>query len=138
EPVLGRPNGPFQTYPDFLVPPQIAKTIKNIGYDTCSTASNHTLDHGPEGVFRSLDTLDREGPKHTGSARNKEEDNKPLILDVKGVKVAQVSFAFGFNGREVPKDKPWLANLINFKAIAAAEKKARAAGAEVVILSVHW
>ncbi|MEU9301415.1 CapA family protein [Streptomyces sp. NPDC048269] len=138
EPVLGQPNGPFQTYPDFLVPPQIAKTIKNIGYDTCSTASNHTLDHGPEGVFRTLDTLDREGLKHTGSARSKEEDDKPLILDVKGVKVAQISFAFGFNGREVPKDKPWLANLISFKAIAAAEKKARAAGAEVVILSIHW
>ncbi|WP_405681383.1 MULTISPECIES: CapA family protein [unclassified Streptomyces] len=138
EPVLGQPNGPFQTYPDFLVPPQIAKTIKNVGYDTCSTASNHTLDHGPEGVFRTLDTLDREGLKHTGSARTEEESDKPLILDVKGVKVAQISFAFGFNGREVPKDKPWLANLISFKAIAAAEKKARAAGAEVVILSIHW
>ncbi|MFB7174881.1 CapA family protein [Streptomyces sp. NPDC056254] len=138
EPVLGKPNGPFQTYPDFLVPPQIAKTIKNTGYDTCSTASNHTLDHGPDGVFRTLDTLDREGLKHTGSARSQEERDTPLILDVKGVKVGQISFAFGFNGREVPKDKPWLANLTSFKAIAAAEKKARAAGAEVVILSIHW
>ncbi|MEU9039088.1 CapA family protein [Streptomyces sp. NPDC048352] len=138
EPVLGEPNGPFQTYPDFLVPPQIAKTIKNVGYDTCSTASNHTLDHGPEGVYRTLDTLDREGLRHTGSARNRAEADKPLILDVKGVKVAQISFAFGFNGREVPKDKPWLANLTSFKAIAAAEKKARAAGAQVVILSIHW
>ncbi|MFJ1564762.1 CapA family protein [Streptomyces erythrochromogenes] len=138
EPVLGKPNGPFQTYPDFLVPPQIATAIKNVGYDTCSTASNHTLDHGPEGVFRTLDTLDREGLKHTGSARSQEEHDTPLILDVKGVKVGQISFAFGFNGREVPKDKPWLANLTSFKAVAAAEKKARAAGAEVVILSVHW
>ncbi|WP_420706899.1 CapA family protein [Streptomyces sp. NRRL F-2664] len=138
EPVLGKPNGPFQTYPDFLVPPQIAKTIKNVGYDTCSTASNHTLDHGPDGVFRTLDTLDREGLKHTGSARSREEHDTPLILDVKGVKVGQISFAFGFNGRKVPEDKPWLANLTSFKAIAAAEKQARAAGAEVVILSVHW
>ncbi|MFJ3979307.1 CapA family protein [Streptomyces sp. NPDC090021] len=138
EPVLGKPNGPFQTYPDFLVPPQIAKAIKNVGYDTCSTASNHTLDHGPDGVFRTLDTLDGEGLKHTGSARSQEEHDTPLILDVKGVKVGQISFAFGFNGREVPKDKPWLANLTSFKAIAAAEKKARAAGAEVVILSIHW
>ncbi|MCJ1678167.1 CapA family protein [Streptomyces sp. APSN-46.1] len=138
EPVLGRPNGPFQTYPDFLVPPQIAKTIKNVGYDTCSTASNHTLDHGEDGVRNTLDTLDREGLKHTGSARDQAEADKPLILDVKGVKVAQISFAFGFNGREVPQDKPWMANLIGFKDIAAAEKKARAAGAEVVILSIHW
>ncbi|MFJ8214566.1 CapA family protein [Streptomyces sp. NPDC096033] len=138
EPVLGEPGGPFQTYPDFLVPPQIAKTVKNIGYDTCSTASNHTLDHGPEGVQRTLDTLDREGLRHTGSARSQQEADRPNILDVKGVKVAQLSFASGFNGREVPGDKPWLANLVSVKAVAAAEKRARAAGAEVVILSVHW
>ncbi|RKT05341.1 poly-gamma-glutamate synthesis protein (capsule biosynthesis protein) [Streptomyces sp. 3211.6] len=138
EPVLGEPNGPFQTYPDFLVPPQIAKTVKSIGYDTCSTASNHTLDHGPEGVYRTLDTLDREGLRHTGSARSQQEADKPNILDVKGVKVAQISFASGFNGRQVPQDKPWLANLVSVKAVAAAEKRARAAGAEVVILSVHW
>ncbi|MCJ0872062.1 CapA family protein [Streptomyces sp. AP-93] len=138
EPVLGKPAGPFQSYPDFLVPPQIATTIKNIGYDTCSTSSNHSLDHGPEGVYRTLDTLDKAGLKHTGSARNKAEADKPLIMDVKGVKVAQLSYAFGFNGRELPQDKPWLANLNDFDKIAAAETAARKAGAEVVILSIHW
>ncbi|MFD6892295.1 CapA family protein [Streptomyces sp. NPDC059957] len=138
EPVLGKPGGPFQSYPDFLVPPQIATTIKNIGYDTCSTSSNHTLDHGPEGVYRTLDTLDKAGLKHTGSARNQAEADKPLIMDVKGVKVAQISYAFGFNGRELPADKPWLANLTDFDKIAAAETAARKAGAEVVILSIHW
>ncbi|MCX5195855.1 CapA family protein [Streptomyces sp. NBC_00249] len=138
EPVLGEPAGPFRAYPDFLVPPQVARTIKGVGYDTCSTASNHTLDHGPEGVFRTLDTLDREGLAHTGSARSKAEADKPLVLDVKGVKVAQLSFAFGFNGNRIPPDKPWLTNPISFKAVAAAEERARAAGAEVVILSLHW
>ncbi|WSP43360.1 CapA family protein [Streptomyces sp. NBC_01244] len=138
EPVLGQPGGPFQSYPDFLVPPQIATTIKNIGYDTCSTASNHSLDHGPEGVYRTLNTLDKAGLKHTGSARDQAEADKPLIMDVKGVKVAQLSYAFGFNGREIPEDKPWLANLTDFDKIAAAETAARKAGAEVVILSIHW
>lgn len=138
EAVLGSPGGPFRSYPDFLVPPQIAKTVKAIGYDTCSTASNHTLDHGSEGVYGTLDTLDREGLRHTGSARSQAEADTPLIMDVKGVKVAQISFAFGFNGRDLPPDKPWLANPTSFKAIAAAEKKARAAGADVVILSIHW
>ncbi|MGW0309967.1 CapA family protein [Streptomyces flavidovirens] len=138
EPVVSGPEGPFQSYPDFLVPPQITTAIKNTGYDTCSTASNHTLDHGPAGVKRTLDALDAAGVKHTGSARSREESEKPLILDVKGVKVAQLSYAFGFNGREVPADKPWLANENSFKSIAAAEKTAREAGAEVVILSIHW
>ncbi|AZM56108.1 PGA biosynthesis protein CapA [Streptomyces sp. WAC 01529] len=138
EPVVGKPGGPFQSYPDFLVPPQIATAIKGVGYDQCSTASNHTLDHGPAGVTRTLDTLDKAGLRHTGSARSAAEANKPLITEVKGVKVGQIAFAFGFNGREVPKDKPWIVNQNDFDAIAAAEKKARKAGAEVVILSIHW
>ncbi len=138
EPVVGKPEGPFQSFPDFLVPPQITTTIKNVGYDTCSTASNHSLDHGPTGVRRTLDALDAAGLKHTGSARDREEAEKPLILDVKGVKVAQLSYTLGFNGRELPADKPWLANKTAFRDIAAAEKAARAAGAEVVILSIHW
>ncbi|MBW5423809.1 CapA family protein [Streptomyces sp. BG9H] len=138
EPVVGKPGGPFQSYPDFLVPPQIATAIKGVGYDQCSTASNHTLDHGPAGVTRTLNTLDKAGLRHTGSARSAAEGDKPLITEVKGVKVGQIAFAFGFNGREVPKDKPWIVNQNDFDAIAAAEKKARKAGAEVVILSIHW
>ncbi|MGW1105677.1 CapA family protein [Streptomyces sp. NPDC002540] len=138
EPVIGKPEGPFQSYPDFLVPPQITAAIKDVGYDTCSTASNHTLDHGAEGVKRTLDTLDKAGLKHTGSARSGAEAAKPLIMDVKGVKVAQLSYAFGFNGREIPADKPWIVNQNSFDKIAAAEKAARKAGAEVVILSIHW
>lgn len=138
EPVVAGPKGPFRSFPDFLVPPQITTAIKETGYDTCSTASNHTLDDGPKGVTRTLDALDAAGLKHTGSARSAAEGAKPLIVDVKGVRVAQLSYAFGFNGREIPADKPWLANENSFDAIAAAEKAAREAGAEAVILSIHW
>ncbi|HEY9439918.1 MAG TPA: CapA family protein [Streptomyces sp.] len=138
EPVIGKRKGPFEGFPNFQVPPQIATTVKDVGYDTCSTASNHALDHGSAGVRRTLDALDKAGLKHTGSARSSEEAATPLIMDVKGVKVAQLSFAFGFNGHEVPAGKPWIANQTSFARIAAAEKAARKAGAEVVILSIHW
>ncbi|MFZ3560466.1 CapA family protein [Streptomyces sp. BH055] len=138
EPVAGKPAGPFEGFPAFRVPPQIATTIKKVGYDTCSTASNHTLDHGAAGVTQTLNVLDKAGLKHTGSARSAKEAAKPDIIDVKGVKVAQLSYAFGFNGNELPKNKPWLANETDFDRIAAAEKGAREAGADVVILSIHW
>ncbi|WP_405798084.1 CapA family protein [Streptomyces sp. NBC_01506] len=138
EPVVAGPKGPFRSFPDFLVPPQITTAIKDTGYDTCSTASNHTMDDGPGGVTRTLDALDAAGLKHTGSARSAAEAAKPLIMDVKGVKVAQISYTLGFNGRELPADKPWLSNKTSLKAISAAEKAARKAGAEAVILSIHW
>ncbi|MEV7866780.1 CapA family protein [Streptomyces sp. NPDC088124] len=138
EPVIAKKGGPYEGFPNFQVPPEITTTLKKIGYDTCSSASNHSIDHGPEGVKRTLDALDAAGLKHTGSARTQEEAETPLIVDVKGVKVAQISFAFGFVKHEVPADKPWLVNKTSFKAIAAAERAARKAGADVVILSIHW
>lgn len=138
EPVVGKPEGPFESFPAFLVPPQITTAVKDAGYDTCSTASNHTLDHGYPGVVRTLDALDKAGLKHTGSARSAAEAAKPLVMDVKGVKVAQLAYTLGFNGNELPADKPWAANLTDLDRITAAEKAAREAGAEVVILSIHW
>lgn len=139
EPVMGKPNGPFEGFPDFQVPPQTAKTVKDLGYDTCSTASNHTLDHGYGGVKRTLDALDAAGVKHTGSFRTEKDALTPLVMDVKGVKVAQISFAYGFNEpHRLPKDKPWLANQQDLGRIKAAEQRARKGGAEVVILSLHW
>jgi poly-gamma-glutamate capsule biosynthesis protein CapA/YwtB (metallophosphatase superfamily) len=135
---LAPEGGPYSGYPSFSAPPEIADAIKDTGYDTCSTSSNHTIDQGAEGVTRTLDKLDDVGVKHTGSARSAAEAAKPLILDVHGVKVAQVSYAFGFNGIKVPAGKPWLANQIDVDDVLAAARKAREAGAQVVIASLHW
>ncbi|MGV9368195.1 CapA family protein [Amycolatopsis sp. NPDC003731] len=135
---LAPEGGPYSGYPSFSAPPEIADALKDIGYDTCSTSSNHTIDQGAEGVTRTLDKLDAIGVKHTGSARSAAEAAKPLIMDVHGVKVAQVSYAFGFNGIKVPAGKPWLANQIDVDDVLAAAKKAKQAGAQVVIASLHW
>jgi poly-gamma-glutamate synthesis protein (capsule biosynthesis protein) len=135
---LAPEGGPYSGYPSFSAPPEIAAAIKDTGYDTCSTASNHTIDQGAGGVERTLDALDANGLKHTGSARSAAEAAKPLIMDVHGVKVAQVSYAFGFNGIKVPAGKPWLANQIDVDDVLAAARKAREAGAQVVIASLHW
>jgi poly-gamma-glutamate capsule biosynthesis protein CapA/YwtB (metallophosphatase superfamily) len=135
---LAKQGGPYSGYPSFSAPPEVADAIKDTGYDTCSTSSNHTLDQGEAGITRTLDKLDQAGIKHTGSARTAKEAATPLIMDVKGVKVAQVSFAFGFNGIEVPKGKPYLANRIVVEDVIKDAKAAKAAGAEVVIASLHW
>ncbi|WP_236792755.1 CapA family protein [Amycolatopsis sp. GM8] len=135
---LAPPAGPFEGYPDFSAPPEIATAIASTGYDDCSTASNHTLDQGVDGITRTLDTLDSVGVRHTGSARTQQEARTPLILDVHGVKVGHVAFTFGYNGRKLPADKPWVANTLDVDAVLAAARAARAAGAQIVIASLHW
>jgi poly-gamma-glutamate capsule biosynthesis protein CapA/YwtB (metallophosphatase superfamily) len=129
--------GPFQGYPLFYAPPEVATAIAATGYDTCSTASNHTFDHGADGVRTTLDALDAAKIGHTGSARTEQEANTPLVREVNGVKVGQVSFTFGFNqGTEAPE--PWMSNELTVSGVLDAARAARAAGAEVVIASLHW
>nr|WP_244206923.1 CapA family protein [Streptomyces swartbergensis] len=135
---VGNPRGPFEGYPEFLVPPQILTTLKGVGYDTCSTASNHTYDHGLGAVRRTLNAMDKAGLGHTGSARTPEEAEKINIRDVNGVKVAHLSFSWMSFLNPTPEKEKWAFNQIDTDAIKDAEARAREKGAEVVILSVHW
>jgi hypothetical protein len=136
---LAPPQGPFAGWPDFNAPPQVLTALKGIGYNTCTTASNHSLDQGYTGVKRTLDELDAAGLRHTGSARTAAEAAKPLIVTMpNGVRVAQLAYAFGFNGIPVPAGTPWLANLTNVATILRAAHRAKQAGADIVALSMHW
>lgn len=136
---LGRPGGPFSGFPAFNAPPEVAAALADTGYDVCSTASNHALDQGPDGVRSTLDALDAAGIGHIGSARGAQEAARPHVIDLDGVRVGHVSFTFGLTaGRGRPADQPWLVNLLDVDAVLAAARAARAAGADVVVASLHW
>jgi hypothetical protein len=135
---LGRAAGPFTAWPAFEVPPQVTTAIAHAGFDTCSTASNHSLDAGERGVDQTVAALDAAGLKHAGSYHSAKAQQTPNIIDVHGVKVAQLSYTFGFNGLQRPAGRNWIANLIDPAAIIAEARRARAAGAQIVVVSVHW
>ncbi|MFD3997607.1 CapA family protein [Streptomyces sp. NPDC058548] len=134
----GKPGGPYTGYPTFKAPHQLADALKDAGYEGCSTASNHTLDAGWEGLTRTLDGLDKAGLKHVGSARDAAESKVPAWYEVNDTKVAQLSYTYGTNGIPLPEGKPWAVNLIDQRKIVADARAARRAGAQVVLLSIHW
>jgi poly-gamma-glutamate synthesis protein (capsule biosynthesis protein) len=138
ETVYGADGGPFTGYPSFKSPPQVARALKDAGYTSCDTASNHTLDDGPEGIRRTLDAMDAVGLKHTGSARTADEAGKPALLKAGGATVAQLAYTYGTNGIPLPKGQPWAVNLIDRDRILADAHAARAAGADIVVVSIHW
>lgn len=131
-------GGPYSSYPLFSAPPQIADALAWVGYDGCSTASNHTVDQGFAGIVRALDTLDRVGLQHTGSARTPAEAARQVVFDVHGMRIAWLSYTYGTNGMPVDADKPWSVNLIDPARIERDAHRARAAGADVVLVALHW
>ncbi|MDQ7908247.1 CapA family protein [Phytohabitans sp. ZYX-F-186] len=135
---LARPDGPFEGFPSFSVPPQVLQGVKRAGYEGCSTASNHSLDRGEAGVVRTIEAFEAAKLGHTGTFRSAEQANTPLVYTVRGVKVAHLAYASHFNGLSRPPGKQWLANRIEPAKVVAMAKRARAVGAEIVVLSLHW
>ncbi|MEU3706048.1 CapA family protein [Streptomyces anulatus] len=142
ETVYGEEGGPYTGYPSFKSPPEVAAALRTTGFDSCSTASNHTLDDGADGIRRTLDALDGAGIRHAGSARTAAEAARPTILPAgpgKGAaKVAHLAYTYGTNDIPVPADRPWTVNLTDEDRIIEEARAARRAGADVVVLSAHW
>ncbi|MBG0850820.1 CapA family protein [Streptomyces spinoverrucosus] len=138
ETVFGE-NGRYSGDRVFRSPPEIAQGLADTGYDSCSTASEHTLDDGTRGIRRTLDALDRAGLRHAGSARTVEEALTVTILPAGTARVAHLAYTLGPRGhRRPPAGQPWPVNLIDESRILADAQTARRAGADVVVLSLHW
>ena len=123
-------------YPMFNTPPQLAKDIKATGWDACDTTSNHSLDKGQYGITETIKSLDAAGLAHTGTYTSKAASEKILIMPVKGTKIAFLSYTGVSNG--LPQPKAWWLNNLNTDKILADAAKAKAQGADAVIVNLHW
>lgn len=110
-----------------------------------STANNHTLDQGEEGLISTLNFLDSKGYPHVGSARSSEERDRPVILERNGIKIAFLSWTFSLNRSIIPEGKDYLVNHlrlnhpdIDLSRIQRQVKDAKAAGADAVVACLHW
>lgn len=136
---LSATNQDLAYYPAFRVPYEVADLIADAGYDSCSVASNHALDAGPAGVESTIAALDRAGVAHAGTATSSAADAELNLVEANGVTVGHLSYAYGLNGYDaLPADGPFLVDLIDEAAIVAEAAQLRAAGAEFVVLSMHW
>ena len=130
------PGKPLSGYPLFAIPAAIADGIHDTGWDRCSTASNHSNDQGTAGIVATLDALDAAGVAHSGTARSLEEAMSPGITDIGGAEVAHLSYTWGYNAD--PPAEFWMANVIDADRIFNDAALARAAGADLVVVSLHW
>jgi hypothetical protein len=123
-------------YPLFNAPPELARAIAWTGWDACSTASNHSVDKGQYGIETTGLALDNAGVRHTGTFRSRKESRRPLILGVRGLRIAFLSYTYGTNG--VPIPQRWSVNLISRGKVVRDARRARKRGADFVIVNFHW
>jgi hypothetical protein len=128
--------GPVQGYPVFHTPPDLARSVKRVGWDACSTASNHSLDAGQYGIDSTLRALRRAGVRATGTSRSARARRRVTTVRVKGVRVAFLSYTAVTNGQAVPH--PWSVNWAAPGPILRDARRARRRGARIVIVNIHW
>ena len=135
--------GPPATYPIFNTPTGLAASIRRSGWDACSTASNHSLDQGIEGIRATAAALDEREIEHTGSFGSPQASRRPMILRAKGVRLGYISYTDATNG--IPAPTGWAVNEYaaadpeaGAAAILADARRARRQGAEAVIVNLHW
>ena len=134
-PLGGRP---YTGYPCFSAPDEYAWQLKKSGFDLLLTANNHCLDRRDAGLRRTIKMLDSMKIPHVGTyvdaaARSSQ---LPLIADIKGFKVAFLDYTYGTNGIKIQGNV--VVDYIDKPKMEADIKAARAAGAQVVCVNMHW
>ena len=94
-------RSPLGGYPLFNAPVQIADTMKDVGYDVVDLAHNHILDTGLYGLKYTDKVFKERGLDTVGvhADKNRSED-KILIKEVNGIKIAILAYAYGYNGMD--------------------------------------
>ena len=132
------PGVPLQSYPVFAAPPEIAPWIASMGWDACTTASNHALDQGFDGLAYTADLLESVGVRHVGTFRTARERRQPVVLSTgSGVRVGVVAGTYGLNGFPLPEGREWSVSMLDVPDLLRQARAARRAGADVVVVHLH-
>jgi len=125
-------------YPVFNAPRALVEAAIDAGYDGCSTASNHSFDRRTDGVISTIDVFEELGFPQAGMARDEAHDLAPVLYEVNGIVIAHISATYSLNGFVMPADARYLVDLIEPEEIIADAALAKQAGAEFVVVSLHW
>ena len=71
--------------------------LVNSGVDIVNLTHSRLMDYGASGLEETLTTLDSRGLYRIGAGRNALEARRPEVLDVKGKRIAYLSYAMGGN-----------------------------------------
>lgn len=130
------PRLPYSGYPAFASPEELARDLKNAGFDALTIANNHTADHGVRGVLHTVAALDNAGLDYVGARVLSPHQGRtePLVVEVGGFKVALMAYTYGANG-PIPAgvELPRLDTLTMRRHIESVREEV-----DFVVASLHW
>lgn len=128
-------NRSLNGFPLFNFPRESVMSLKRVGFDALSTANNHCLDTGTDGINETLDTMKEFEIDSFGT--NKKNTFNGKILNVKGVKVGLISFTDTLNGMDsLINGKEFMVNTFSDNFMKDIKKLKE--NSDIVIVYPHW
>jgi poly-gamma-glutamate capsule biosynthesis protein CapA/YwtB (metallophosphatase superfamily) len=101
------------------------------------TANNHSFDSNEKGIVTTLDHIERRGLIPIGTSRTQEED-KPQIVEKNGIRIGLTAYTYGTNGIPVPRQKPYLINLIHTEQMREDMELLDKQGVDFKVAALHF
>jgi len=131
-------GGKYTGYPTFNTPDSYAEALKFAGFDVLTTANNHCLDRGFDGLAKTVEKINKMGFYHTGTFSTEDENNQILIINEKDIRIAVLAYTYGTNGINPPRGKEWCINPINTSRMRDDIAAAKSFGVDKVVVCIHW
>ncbi len=124
-------------YPMFNCPIELAHALHKAGFDVVTTANNHCMDRGIVGLKHTIMMLNQEGLAHTGTFATKNDALRPLVMNVKGVRVGILAYTYGTNFLPVPKEHAYAVSLIR-DAVMVRDVKRLKPLVDIILVAMHF
>jgi Bacterial capsule synthesis protein PGA_cap len=121
----------------FTADQRLIAGLANAGIDYVSIANNHIGDAGDRGILQTIANLKKHGLKFSGAGKDLAAARKPAILEAGGTKVAILGYDAIARVYFAGADEAGSSQL-SLKRARVDIKKAREAGAGLVIVFPHW
>jgi len=122
----------------FDAPPALLDALVASGVDVVSFANNHVYDQGRTGFVETLDRLAQTPLVQLGAGRTCADAAAPRLIQRNGLTLAFIGSTRLHNAHlNTEPDEP-CSFVLDQAVVAKQAAAARAAGADAVILSVHW
>ena len=128
----GAEGGPGQ----LQAPPSAVGLLRGAGFDILSVANNHALDLGSQGLQEMCLGLERAGLTTIGAGPDPVSAIKPLILDIRGIRLAFIAVNAVPDRARLRSEGPALARWD--PASVQASVRTASEQADAVIVFVHW
>jgi hypothetical protein len=122
----------------FNADPIILKSLQTLGIDLVSFANNHAYDQGRKGFIETIEELRKTQLDFIGAGDNCEQARSANIKDIKGIKIGFIGASAVFNNQLNDKEGDACVNVFTRESAIESVKKAREAGAEFIVYSLHW